>query len=57
MECQGVEIEPSVMSGCSGGVDCSVCDGTGVMKNCPSCFEQLHEDDTCSSCEMIWAEV
>ena len=60
IECNGISIEPYdqyEFSGCGGGEDCPVCAGTGYMRNCPDCLGSLDGDDTCVSCELIWAEV
>lgn len=45
--CPGVEIEPTVFSGCSGGKDCPVCEGTGQIVNCPICGEPVKSNSTC----------
>jgi len=37
--CAGIEVELGMFSGCSGGDDCPVCQGTGRVINCPRCSE------------------
>jgi len=37
--CQGIHIEGGVYSGCNGGNDCPVCEGTSEIIYCPECLE------------------
>jgi len=46
-KCPGIEIEPTVFSGCGGGDDCPVCEGRGYIVNCPVCGEPVKSDGTC----------
>ncbi len=45
MECEGIEVEPSIFSGCGGMDDCPVCLGTSEVKVCPRCLEGEVEED------------
>lgn len=58
MECDGISIEPGsyVFSGCNGGVDCPICEGTGEMLCCPWCGSEIIEDEfvcKCTLCEFL----
>jgi len=54
-KCPGIEIKPTVFSGCDAiyrageADDCPVCGGTGYIENCPVCGEPTRWNQTCKN--------
>ena len=51
-KCPGFEVEPTVFSGCDPrrGNDCPVCEGRGVLLNCPCCGDPLKNNMCLNGC-------